>query len=106
LEDLLTRTRSLLKEHAEDVLALAYALESHKTITGEDVRAILEGRQGPLVDGRRYKSAAFRQGIIEYHNRAIEAHQARGQVEVTLPELPELEATSEPPGQLEIAGID
>lgn len=106
LEDLLTRTRNLLKEHADDVLALAYALESHKTITGDNVRAILEGRPGPLVDGRRYKSAAFRQGIIDYHSRAIQAHQARGQVGVTLPELPELESSSEPPSQLESAGIE
>ena len=104
LDDLLTRTRNLLRERSDDVLALAYALESHKTITGEDVLAILEGRQGPLVDGRRYKSAAFRQGINDYHDRAIQAHQARGQVGLTLPELPELEGTL--PGQLESAAIE
>jgi ATP-dependent Zn protease len=104
LDDLLTRTRNLLRERSDDVLALAYALESHKTITGEDVVAILEGRQGPLVDGRRYKSAAFRQGINDYHNRAIQAHQARGQVGLALPELPELEGVL--PGQLEGAAIE
>ena len=106
LEDLLTRTRNLLKERADDVLALAYALEAHKTITGEDVRAILEGRQGPLVDGRRYKSAAFRDGVVEYHNRAIQAHHARGQVGITLPELPELEVGGDASGELESAVIE
>ena len=92
LGDLLTQVRALLRERSDDVLAIAYALESHKTITGEDVMAILNGTQGPLVDGRRYRSDAFRAGVVEYHNRAIKAHQARGQVGIALPELPELEA--------------
>jgi cell division protease FtsH len=106
LGDLLTQVRSLLKERSDDVLAIAYALESHKTITGEDVMAILNGTQGPLVDGRRYHSDAFRLGIVAYHNRAVLAHQARGQVGITLPELPELEAVlGGVSNQLDAAGV-
>ena len=80
LGDLLTQVRAMLKDRTDDVLAIAYALELHKTITGEDVMAILNGTQGPLVDGRRYHSAAFRAGVVDYHNRAVLAHQARGDV--------------------------
>jgi cell division protease FtsH len=105
LGDLLTQVRGLLKERSDDVLAIAYALESHKTITGEDVTAILNGTQGPLVDGRRYRSDAFRAGVIEYHMRALKAHQARGQVGIALPELPELEAVLGSTNRLDTAGV-
>jgi cell division protease FtsH len=105
LSDLLTQVRGLLKERSDDVLAIAYALESHKTITGEDVEAILNGTQGPLVDGRRYRSDAFRAGVIEYHMRAVKAHQARGQVGIALPELPELEAVLASSNQLDATGV-
>jgi hypothetical protein len=106
LGDLLTQVRALLKERSDDVLAIAYALESHKTITGEDVMAILNGTQGPLVDGRRYHSEAFRRGVVAYHNEAVQAHQARGQLGVTLPELPELEeATAGASDLMSLPGI-
>jgi cell division protease FtsH len=105
LGDLLTQVRALLKDRSDDVLAIAYALESHKTITGEDVMAILNGTSGPLVDGRRYQSEAFRLGVVAYHNRAVQAHQARGQVGITLPELPELEAVLGASNQLDAAGV-
>jgi ATP-dependent Zn protease len=105
LGDLLTQVRALLKERSDDVLAIAYALESHKTITGEDVMAILNGTQGPLVDGRRYHAEAFRLGVVAYHNRAVQAHQARGQVGITLPELPELESVLGASNQLDTAGV-
>jgi ATP-dependent Zn protease len=41
---MLERTATILKENRREVLALAHALESHKTLTGEDVIAVLEGR--------------------------------------------------------------
>jgi len=100
LGDLLTQARAVLKERSDDVLAIAYALESHKTITGEDVVAILNGTQGPIVDGRRYRSDAFRQGVVAYHLEAVQAHQARGDVGVNLPDLPELENAAAPLAQL------
>ena len=30
---------------------MAHALETHKTVTGQDVEAVIEGREGPLIDG-------------------------------------------------------
>ena len=105
LGDLLTQVRAMLKDRTDDVLAIAYALESHKTITGEDVMAILNGTQGPLVDGRRYHSAAFRAGVVDYHNRAVLAHQARGDVGIALPALPELEESLVASNLLDAAGV-
>src|SRR2546430_11627290 len=42
-----------LRDNERDVLALAHALETHKTLSGEDVTAVLAGGHGPLVDGDR-----------------------------------------------------
>src|SRR5487761_2129933 len=67
LADLLERTKELLEAHRGDVLAIAHALELHKTITGEDVLAILDGTQGALLDGRQYHSPEFRARAEEYH---------------------------------------
>jgi len=48
---LLDRTEQILTEDRSQVLALAHALETHKTLSGEDVVAVLEHTRGPLVDG-------------------------------------------------------
>ena len=42
LADLLTKAEEILRENRLGVLALAHALETHKTLTGEDVEAVLE----------------------------------------------------------------
>ena len=47
LARLLEKAAELLTEHRPRVLALAHALESHKTLTGDDVIAVLEGTRGP-----------------------------------------------------------
>ena len=52
LTTLLDRTEQILRENRNHVLALAHALETHKTLSGEDVVAVLEHSRGPLVDGR------------------------------------------------------
>ena len=52
LGDLYERTWDLLQEHRGEVLALGHALETEKTITGDDVAAIIEGTVGPTVDGQ------------------------------------------------------
>src|SRR5207244_2690885 len=51
LDELLAATQQLLAENRREVLAVAHALETTKTVTGEDISAIIEGREGPLVDG-------------------------------------------------------
>jgi len=85
LAELYERTMELLHEHRGDVLALAHALEAEKTITGDDVEAIIEGAQGPTVDGRPYHDAAFRQMLERYHEAVLRAHKEHGGVDVRIP---------------------
>jgi cell division protease FtsH len=87
LAELLARTERLLVEERPRVLAVAHALESYKTLTGDDVLAVIEGRPGPLVDGRPYHYPGFLEVAEEYHRRAMEAHQGHTTVELPLPVL-------------------
>ena len=59
LHELLERTDLLLQENKVEVFAVAHALESHKTLSGEDVEAVIEGKRGRGVDGRVYKADGF-----------------------------------------------
>jgi ATP-dependent Zn protease len=87
LQDLYERTQQLLQTNRLEVLALAHALETHKTISGEDVTAIIEGTVGPTVDGRVYRSEHFRTLAESYHTVARQAHKEHAKVEVALPTL-------------------
>ncbi|MGH2820916.1 MAG: AAA family ATPase, partial [Actinomycetota bacterium] len=87
LEELLERTEELVKENRFEVLAVAQALETHKTITGDDVEAIIEGREGPLVDGRVYHRAEFEEMAERYHAQALAAHKHHSEVLAPLPML-------------------
>jgi cell division protease FtsH len=87
LQELLKRTEALLKDNRREILAVAHALEANKTVTGEDVVAIIEGRQGPLLDGRPYHRPEFRELAEDYHNEVVSAHQAHQKVSVPLPVL-------------------
>jgi cell division protease FtsH len=88
LADMLDRVESLLKENRRQVLALAHALETHRTLTGEDVEAVLEGRAGPAVDGRPYADPRFAHELEEYHRAAADAHQGHSRVLLAMPEAP------------------
>jgi hypothetical protein len=66
---------------------VAHALETHKTVTGEDVEAIIEGRPGPLIDGRPYHAEAFAELAERYHEQVVEAHKSHAKVGVPLPDL-------------------
>ena len=68
----------LLHENRLMVLAIAHALETHKTISGDDVAAIFEGRQGPKVNGRDYHHPSFLEVADRYHNEALVAHRIVG----------------------------
>jgi hypothetical protein len=85
LEALAEATRELLEENRTHVLTVAHALETAKTITGDDVAAVIEGTEGPLVDGRRYRDPAFVAELEEYHRACVAAHQAHGDVQRTIP---------------------
>jgi ATP-dependent Zn protease len=84
LGEIAERTEELLRLHRTHVLAVAHALESHKTISGEDVAAVIEGGQGPVVDGRQYLE--FGDELERYHAQALQAHQGR-EHEMALPSL-------------------
>jgi cell division protease FtsH len=87
LADLMGRSRSLLEDNRLEVLAVAHALESNKTVTGEDIEAIIEGRQGPLIDGRPYHGADFKEMAETYHAQVVAAHKDHSAVKVPLPSL-------------------
>ena len=68
------------------MLAVAHALETHKTVTGDDVVAVIEGRPGQLIDGTMYADPTFLERAEAYHMSVVDAHIHHGQVEVPLPE--------------------
>jgi len=74
LATLAERTGTLLTEHRASVLAVGHALEAHKTISGQDVTAIINGEEGPVVDGRPYREPDFLAELEAYHLRAVSAH--------------------------------
>jgi cell division protease FtsH len=91
LGDILEQTKSLLEANRHLVLAVAHALETTKTLTGEDVVAIVEGKQGPLVDGRPYHDPEFMQLAEAYHQRALAAHKGHASVDLPLPVFAEVD---------------
>jgi cell division protease FtsH len=68
------RTGDLLAQNRARVLAVGHALELHKTISGQDVTAIINGEEGPVVDGRPYREPEFTAELEAYHLRAVSAH--------------------------------
>ncbi len=74
LAALAERTGGLLAENRASVLAVCHALEVHKTISGQDVTAIISGADGPVVDGRPYHEPDFAAELEAYHLRAVSAH--------------------------------
>ncbi|CAJ64308.1 hypothetical protein; putative membrane protein [Frankia alni ACN14a] len=100
LRELYERTEAVLGANRREILALTHALETHKTITGEDVEAIMEGRTGPTVDGRRYHEPDFLNVAERYHSDAVRAHRGQTRELHKLPELGRVAASSsvEAPG--------
>lgn len=107
LGNILDEATRVLQENRLMVLAIAHALETHKTISGEDVAAIFEGRQGPKVNGRDYHHPSFLEVADRYHNEALVAHRMTGRVEIPLPVIargnPQLVASTDqlPPPSLQ-----
>jgi ATP-dependent Zn protease len=85
LEKLYDRTWDLLERNRSEILAVAHALETHKTITGDDVAAVIDGTLGPSVDGRAYADVGFRQMLENYHAAALRAHREHGGVDARIP---------------------
>ncbi len=85
LNELYTRTCSILEDNRAEVLAVAHALETHKTITGDDVAAVVDGTRGPIVDGRPYDDPAFRAQLEAYHAAVVRAQADHAGVEASIP---------------------
>ena len=85
LASLLTRAEEILQENKFKVLALAHALETHKTISGDDVISVMNGEKGPLVDGRPYAIQANLDAIWNYHLAAVVAHQKHERPDLPIP---------------------
>ena len=87
LASLLRKSEELLREGRVHVLAVAHALETHKTLSGKDVHAVIEGHEGDVVDGSKYQLPENIAAIEAYHLSALAAHKAHKTPEVALPEL-------------------
>ncbi|CAB4555904.1 MAG: AAA family ATPase [Actinobacteria bacterium] len=87
LATLLTKAEKLLKENRDQVLSLAHALEVHKTLSGEDVAAVIDGVAGPMVDGRPYTKSKNIKILENYHESAMRAHKDHNSPSIQLPEL-------------------
>jgi ATP-dependent Zn protease len=85
---LLEQAEALLRDNRAAVLAVAHALEANKTVTGDDIEAIIEGRPGPLLDGRPYHFDDVQAALEEYHTLARDAHRDHAAPAAPLPELP------------------
>jgi cell division protease FtsH len=85
LTTLLSRVEEIIRENRKHVLSLAHALETHKTLTGDDVVAVIECTAGPLIDGRPYANGEFLARLEDYHAGAAIAHRTHSKVALTLP---------------------
>lgn len=66
---------------------MAHALETNKTVTGEDVAAVIEGVEGPILDGRGYHTDEFAEAAERYHAMVVAAHKGHAKVEAPMPAL-------------------
>jgi cell division protease FtsH len=85
LQQLYEKTWELLEENRAEILAVAHALEIHKTLTGDDVTAVMEGSVGPAVDGRAYQDPGFRHMLENYHAAVVRAHKEHSGVSAPIP---------------------
>jgi cell division protease FtsH len=90
LERLLRRTQLMIEKDRETVLCVAHALETNKTLAGEDVVAVIERQPGVALDGTRYAEPWFVRQIVEYHAAMLEAHrQQQVGVDIPVPLVPQ-----------------
>jgi cell division protease FtsH len=94
LTRLLRKAEELLRENEAQVLALAHALEIYKTLSSEDLAAVIEGHAGPVVDGTPYASPTFIQELRYYHEAAARAHRDHSRPDIPIPRAPQLVAAS------------
>lgn len=87
LASLLARSEEILRENRHHVLSVAHALESFKTLSGNDVHAVIEGRMGDVVDGSLYHKPENLEILESYHQSALLAHREHRKPDMSLPVL-------------------
>ena len=85
LKELLAKAHDLLDDNRVHVLAVAHALETQKTITGDEIIAIIEGRMGLQIDGRSYHEPGAAEKLEEYHAAVVRAMRGTTRVDVAIP---------------------
>jgi ATP-dependent Zn protease len=98
LNGLLGRVEEIITENRAQVLSLAHALETYKTLTGDDVVAVIEQREGPFVDGRPYADPGLIGRLEDYHRGAAVAHVEHSQIALGMPEIPQPVLAAPGPG--------
>lgn len=91
LSELFEQVTELLATNRLQVLAVAHALETHLTITGDDVMAIIDGTEGPFIDGRGYYRPEAVEKLETYHAAVLDFRR-RGLDDI--PPLPEIEGVT------------
>ena len=91
LAELYEQVTELLATNRLQVLAVAHALETHLTITGDDVMAIIDGTEGPFIDGRGYYRPEAVEKLETYHTAVLDFRR-RGLDDI--PPLPEIEGVT------------
>jgi hypothetical protein len=84
----LVNAEEILRDNRLYVLAIAHALETHKTLSGEDIEAIMSGTEGPLVDGRIYGDPEYQQRLEAYHAEVVRLRRGQTAAVITLPPVP------------------
>ena len=87
LQELLEQVHHLLAETRRFVFAVAHALETHKTITGEDIEAIFRGTPGTSLDGWMYHTDDFLLSYEAYHLSLVDAHREQLRTNPAVPVL-------------------
>lgn len=85
LNQLLEKAVLLLKQNRKEVLALAHALETYKTLPGDDVAAVINCEKGTIANGQPYSNSSFMAEIEEYHKACVSAHREHRAPEIPLP---------------------
>lgn len=80
LQEVYEQAKLEVENDQDRILALAHALEMHRTLTGADVEAVLNYQRGVDVNGEDYDSPEIRQRLRRYHELMLESR--RGTLEV------------------------
>ena len=93
LATLLQRSEEILQSNRNKVLALAHALEVHRTLAGDDVAAVIDCVKGPIIDGTPYADTRVIAALEEYHTAAVVAHKNHSTPNLPLTDISSLITT-------------